>query len=731
MSIVIRKGEILNRHLCPGQSWGVSSLSAAHVEIGVAALKNDATFSVSSQGQSNLLSFSGSDLIFSVTPGGCVGIGKVPAAGVLLDVNGCVCATTVCGADAWTDCSTYVYYSAGSVGIGTASTPGDTLDVYGGGIRITNIHAAAGALEDLSFVGCDDGGVAQVYACIAGCATAVGAGVECGVQIFSTVAAGSVAERMRLTALGCVGIGTTSPSAKLDVQGGVRLGADNANNVLNTSAGSAPSGALYWGDLPLTRCDCMVAYAICCIVAGTGLSGGGSGATVNLEIDSPADTENIFKTICVVGVGTVVASGNCNPLCFVPACGTTIALDNTTNLVTFTLGLCSGNMPTYAVCCVIASTGLSGGGGVGALTLTNTSLGSSQNIFKTICSISGASYAAACNTGIFYFALGCNTTLGINDVSKCICIGLSVSPITCYTNVCTCIVSSVLCGAFAGAAGALMSANLPYTTCATWCQYTGVPLCLWGNCPKIVFANGTADTVRNCHNGCVLIYDGCGSLRTIFGCGNYTCIVGNLCASCCVTKVSGSFVINHPCCSKECPNVFNSKELVHFFSESPRYGVFYEGSGMLCDGEAEVVLPEYFECLTDKKQDYYVILSNAGEWAPLFTEGVCGKQFVVKTTVLGKQNATFYWRVAAARGDQIVREITGDKVPEIEIWNKYEDIGDPETTLACLTIEELLDWVKHSPSVNRYLMGELASLSKQEILSKIKEIEDPYEHQQE
>ncbi|HVZ11970.1 MAG TPA: helix-turn-helix domain-containing protein, partial [Patescibacteria group bacterium] len=77
-----------------------------------------------------------------------------------------------------------------------------------------------------------------------------------------------------ITALsgGNVGIGTGTPSQKLDVSGGIRLGAASNNNVLNTSAaGGAPTGDLFWGSR--TICD---TSGNC---SGTGAGIGGSGDT--------------------------------------------------------------------------------------------------------------------------------------------------------------------------------------------------------------------------------------------------------------------------------------------------------------------------------------------------------------------------------------------------------------------------------------------------------------------
>jgi hypothetical protein len=95
-----------------------------------------------------------------------------------------------------------------------------------------------------------------------------------------------------------VGIGTSTPASKLDVRGGIRLGANTStNNILNTSSGSAPSGDLFWGDRIV--CD------------SSGNCGGATGAYVALQSSTPGTQQtgnlNISGTGLFggnVGIGT-------------------------------------------------------------------------------------------------------------------------------------------------------------------------------------------------------------------------------------------------------------------------------------------------------------------------------------------------------------------------------------------------------------------------------------------
>ncbi len=102
---------------------------------------------------------------------------------------------------------------------------------------------------------------------------------------------------------GNVGIGTSLPSQKLDIAGGLRLGTAGANNVLNTSAaGGAATGNLYWGNKQV--CD---TSGNC---AGTGAGVGGSGTANYLPKFS--GTYALGDSL-VYDNGTNVGIGNASP----------------------------------------------------------------------------------------------------------------------------------------------------------------------------------------------------------------------------------------------------------------------------------------------------------------------------------------------------------------------------------------------------------------------------------
>ena len=125
------------------------------------------------------------------------------------------------------------YFNAGNVGIGTVS-PQDTLEINSSTdtrllIRGTTESGDAGAVQFLTGSGAP--AVTNVVGYIRGVITQGDPSALIGAIVFETNAGDTVAERMRITGTGNVGIGTTSPSEKLEVSGNIRL----ASNLTSTN----------------------------------------------------------------------------------------------------------------------------------------------------------------------------------------------------------------------------------------------------------------------------------------------------------------------------------------------------------------------------------------------------------------------------------------------------------------------------------------------------------------
>jgi hypothetical protein len=129
--------------------------------------------------------------------------------------------------------------TVGNVGIGSTAATGATLDVTGTGRFSSTLTASSGLTLTTGALNLTStSGAANLTLSSSTTAFNVNSGVF---DIDTTNSR--------------VGIGTTAPSQKLDVQGAVRLGAaGGTDDIVNTTAaGGAPSGDLFWGNREL--CD--------------------------------------------------------------------------------------------------------------------------------------------------------------------------------------------------------------------------------------------------------------------------------------------------------------------------------------------------------------------------------------------------------------------------------------------------------------------------------------------
>jgi hypothetical protein len=303
--------------------------------------------------------------------------------------------------------------NTGNVGIGTA-TPYDKLTVYGSNIKSifgeanahTNLYSTYNnqnwnALEIFSNGGAYSGLVLSNNVTSGGIGGVTfankGAGAESindlrlggifaytdgaansGYLNFWTANGGTFAERMRITKAGNIGIGTTNPAYKLDVNGAINATAIYQNGVLLNAGGG---GGTITG-----------------VTAGAGLTGGGTSGAVTLDL----------------GAGT----------------GLSVAADSVSVSYGSTAGTAvQGNTSVT----IAAGTGISGGGAVtlgagGSITLNNIDTGSSQPIFKQIANAAGTTqFAASSNNDSLRFEGTGGTSISFDATSKKVIINSSTS----------------------------------------------------------------------------------------------------------------------------------------------------------------------------------------------------------------------------------------------------------------------------------------------------------------
>jgi hypothetical protein len=301
----------------------------------------------------------------------------------------------------------------GNIGIGT-TTPGDKLTVYGSNIKSifgdstthTNLYSTynsqswnaieiytnggigshlvftnnvtSGAIGGITFAnkGAGTEGVSDLR--VAGWFAYTDGAANKGYLNFWTSNGAGLGERMRITNVGNVGIGTTTPAYKLDVNGSINATAIYQNGVL---LGSGGGGGTITG-----------------VTAGAGLTGGGTSGAVTLDI----------------GAGT----------------GLSVAADSLSVNYGATAGTAvQGNTSVT----VSPGTGMSGGGsltlgGGGTVTLNNADGGSSQAIFKQVANAAGtAQFSAGTNNDTLRFEGTGGTSVSFDAATKKVVINSSTS----------------------------------------------------------------------------------------------------------------------------------------------------------------------------------------------------------------------------------------------------------------------------------------------------------------
>ncbi len=111
------------------------------------------------------------------------------------------------------------------------------------------------------------------------------------------------------------------------------------------------------------------------------------------------------------------------------------------------------------------------------------------------------------------------------------------------------------------------------------------------------------------------------------------------------TSTAKTFVIDHP--------IDHRKYLVHAVIEGPEVRVYYRGHATLTKGHAKIILPSYFEALT-QQQGRVVVLTNTSSDTPIAVKLQSGERILAGILQVMSQKPCddgFDWEVLAIRKD--------------------------------------------------------------------------------
>jgi hypothetical protein len=115
-----------------------------------------------------------------------------------------------------------------------------------------------------------------------------------------------------------------------------------------------------------------------------------------------------------------------------------------------------------------------------------------------------------------------------------------------------------------------------------------------------------------------------------------------------------------------------NKRLLHSTLEGPEMAVFYRGEAQLSEGEATIVLPDYFEALTRREGRTVLVTPKCDAEGPislLAASEVVDGRFTVRVAAGKNPSQKFYWEVKAVRSDveslkvEVARPVSQQAIP--------------------------------------------------------------------